>query len=104
MCITAKEMNKVMADYQKQKRIKEEAEAKMEALKAQAVEFLTETEECASADKKGNPIRRFVGIMFKATYSPQEREDVDKEKVKALLGEKYEEVRKVSRYSVLRIS
>lgn len=77
----------------------------MEALKLKAIEFLNETESCEAVDKKGNPIRRFIGIMFKATYSPQEREDVDKTAVKKILSEEeYRKVSKISRYNVLRIS
>lgn len=105
MCMTTKEMNDTMAAYQEWKRVKEEAEANMEALKLKAIEFLNETESCEDVDKKGNPIRRFIGIMFKATYSPQEREDVDKTAVKKILSEEeYRKVSKISRYNVLRIS
>lgn len=100
MCMTTKEMNDTMAAYQEWKRVKEEA-----ALKLKAIEFLNETESCEAVDKKGNPIRRFIGIMFKATYSPQEREDVDKTAVKKILSEEeYRKVSKISRYNVLRIS
>ena len=55
MCMTTKEMNDTMAAYQEWKRVKEEAEANMEALKLKAIEFLNETESCEAVDKKGNP-------------------------------------------------
>lgn len=43
--------------------------------------------------------------MCKATYTPQERETVDKAEVKKLLSkEDYQKVSKVSYYSVLRVS
>lgn len=105
MCISTTEMNETLAAYQEWKRIKEEAEANMDALKLKAIDFLNETEECHTTDKKGNPIRKFTGVMFKATYSVQERESVDKSKVKELLSaEDYQKVSKVSSYPVLRIS
>ena len=105
MCMTVKEMNETMAAYQEWKRVKEEAEANMEALKNKAIEFLDEMDECQAFDKKGNPIRRFIGIMFKATYSPHEREDVDKAEVKKLLSaDDYQKVSRISSYKVFRVS
>lgn len=105
MCMSSNEMNKTLAAYQEWKRIKEEAEANMDALKLKAIEFLNETEECEAFDKKGKPIRKFTGVMFKATYSVQERETVDKAEVRKLLSaEDYQKVSKVSSYPVLRIS
>ena len=63
-----------------------------------------ETEGCEAVDKKGKPIRRFIGNVFKATLSKRERETVNKEKVKKLLSEDdYAKVSKVSSYPVLRI-
>lgn len=105
MCISAKEMNETMQAIKEWEKVKEEAEANIAPLKAKAIEFLQETEECEAVDKKGKPIRKFIGTLFKATYSPQERETVDKEEVKKLLSkEDYAKVSSVSRYSVLRIS
>ena len=105
MCITVKEMNETMAAIQQWKRIKEEAEDNISALNAKAIEFLQETEECEAVDKKGKPIRRFVGNLFKATLSIGSRETVDKAEVKKLLDdEDYQKVSKVSVYPVLRIS
>ena len=51
------------------------------------MEFLNETEGCEAVDKKGKPIRRFIGNVFKATLSKRERETVNKEEVKKLLSE-----------------
>lgn len=105
MCMTINEMNETMKAIKEWEKVKEEAEANITSLKAKAIEFLQETEDCETVDKKGNPIRRFIGTLFKATYSPQERETVDKEEVKKLLSdEDYAKVSKISRYSVLRIS
>lgn len=105
MCMTIDEMNETMKAIKEWERVKEEADANITSLKAKAIEFLQETEECEAVDKKGNPIRRFIGTLFKATYSPQERETVDKAEVKKLLSdEDYAKVSSVSRYSVLRIS
>lgn len=105
MCMTINEMNETMKAIKEWEKVKEEAEANIAPLKAKAIEFLQETEECKAVDKKGNPIRRFIGTLFKATYSPQERENIDKEEVKKLLNdEDYAKVSKISHYSVLRIS
>ena len=105
MCMTINEMNETMQAIKEWEKVKEEAEANITSLKARAIEFLQETEECEAVDKKGNPIRRFIGTLFKATYSPQERETVDKEEVKKMLSdEDYQKVSKINRYNVLRIS
>ena len=105
MCMTIEEMNTTMAEIQEWKRIKEEAEDNISAPNAKAIEFLRETETCEAVDKKGNPIRRFIGNIFKATLSEQSRETVDKAEVRKLLDdEEYEKVRKVSTFQVLRIS
>ena len=100
MCMTITEMNEAMEQIQEWKRIKEEAEDNISALNAKVIEFLQETD-----DKKGNPIRKFIGNIFKATLSKGERETVDKAEVKKLLNdEDYQKVSKVSTYPVLRIS
>ena len=97
MCMTIEEMNTTMAEIQEWKRIKEEAEDN--------IEFLRETETCEAVDKKGNPIRRFIGNIFKATLSEQSRETVDKAEVRKLLSnDDYQKVSKVNTYPVLRIS
>ena len=104
MCMTAKEMNEAMEQIQEWKRIKEEAEGNITALNSKVMEFLNETEGCEAVDKKGKPIRRFIGNVFKATLSKRERETVNKEEVKKLLSEDdYAKVSKVSSYPVLRI-
>ena len=105
MCMTREEMNKTMAEIQEWKRIKEQAEEKLSELNSKAIEFLLETEECAAVNKKGNPIRRFIGIVFKANLADQTRETVDKAEVKKLLSDdEYQQVIKISTYPVLRIS
>lgn len=105
MCMTIKEMNETMQQIKEWKRVKEEAEDNISALNAKAIEFLNEMNECGTVDKKGNPIRKFTGTIFKATLSVQERESVDKSEVKKLLSaEDYKKVSKVSVYPVLRIS
>lgn len=105
MCMTITEMNEAMKQIQEWKRIKEEAEDNISALNAKVIEFLQETDECEAVDKKGNPIRKFIGNIFKATLSKGERETVDKAEVKKLLNEEdYQKVSRVSTYPVLRIS
>lgn len=105
MCMTIQEMNETMEQIQEWKRIKEEAEDNITALNAKAIEFLRETESCGAVDKKGNPIRKFIGNIFKATLSEGARETVDKAEVRKLLNdEDYQKVSKISTYPVLRIS
>ncbi len=105
MCMTVKEMNETMAAIQEWKRIREEAEDNITALNAKVIEFLQETDECEAVDKKGNPIRKFIGSLFKATLSKGERETVDKAEVRKLLNdEDYQKVSRISVYPVLRIS
>lgn len=105
MCMTITEMNETLEAIQEWKRIKEEAEDNISALNGKVIEFLQETEECEAIDNKGNPIRKFIGNIFKATLSIGERETVDKKEVRKLLNdEDYKKVSKVSIYPVLRIS
>lgn len=105
MCISRDEMNKAMEARQEWKRIKEEAEDNIAALDRMIIEYLEETEACEATDKKGKPIRKFVGDLFKATYSWGSRETIVKDEVKKLLSPTdFEKVSKISSYPVLRIS
>lgn len=105
MCISRDEMNKTMEARQEWKRIKEEAEDNISALDRMIIEYLEETEECEATDKKGKPIRRFDGDLFKATYSWGSRETIVKDEVKKLLSPTdFEKVSKIRSYPVLRIS
>lgn len=105
MCITKKELNEKVAEIRSLKALKEETEETIKALEFEVISFLQETEECAAQDKKGNPIRQYIGADYKATFATQSRETVDKTKVKSLLSdEEYQKVSKVSTYNVLRIN
>lgn len=105
MCMTVKEMNETMEEIKSLKLLKEETEDAIKALEIKVIEFLQETEDCETVDKKGNPILKFIGNNHKATYSVQTRENVDKAEVKKLLSaEDYQKVSKTSTYPVLRIS
>jgi len=103
--MTVKEMNETMEEIKSLKLLKEETEEAIRALEIKAIEFLREVDECQDVDKKGNPIRKFIGNNHKATYSIQSRESIDKEQVKKILSEEeYKKVSKVSTYPVLRIN
>lgn len=106
MCITKKEMNKKMEEIKSLEMLLKETEDNIKALKREVVEYLSENQQdCLTTNSKGKEILQFIGNLCKATYSPQERETVDKEEVKKLLSqEDYQKVRKVSYYSVLRVS
>lgn len=106
MCITAKEMNEKMEEIRSLKMLKQETEDNIKALEMEVIEFLNENRnDCLTTNSKGKEFLQFIGNMCKATYTPQERETVDKEAVKKLLNKKdYQKVSKISSYSVLRIS
>lgn len=106
MSMTVKEMNEKMQEIQEWKKTKEQAEQIISALEKEVIGFLQENEdECKTTNKKGVEILQYIGNMCKATYSPQERETVNKDEVKKLLSdEDYQKVSKISRYNVLRIS
>lgn len=89
---------------QKLENIKEETENTIKALEFEVITFLQETEECKTTDKNGKEILQYIGSDYKATYSEQVRETIDKEAVKKILStEEFEKVRKESHFNVLRI-
>jgi len=106
MCITTKEMNKKMEERKSLQMLLKETEESIKALDREIIEYLSENQQdCLTTNSKGKEILRFIGNLCKATYTPQERETVDKEEVKKLLNDKdFQKVRRVSYYSVLRIS
>lgn len=106
MCITVKEMNKKMEERKSLQMLLKETEENIKALDREIIEYLNENRnDCLTTNSKGKEILQFIGNMCKATYTPQERETVDKAEVKKLLNEDdYQKVRKVSYYSVLRVS
>ncbi len=81
-------------------------EENIKALDGEIIEYLMDNQnDSLTTNSKGKEILQFIGNICKATYTPQERETVDKEKVKNLLNDKdYQKVRKVSYYSVIRFS
>lgn len=104
MCITREIMNQKMEEIQSWKKVIEEAEANIRELERDVIEFLSETEDCKTTNKKGKAILEFVGNLLTATYAEQQRETVNKEEVKKLLSaEDYQKVSKISTYNVLRI-
>lgn len=97
MCMSVQEMNATMDEIKELKLLKEQTEDAIKALELKVINFLEETEECQTVDKKGNPVLKFIGSSRKATYSWTSRESVDKEEVKKLLNEEdYQKVSKVS--------
>lgn len=56
MCITRAELNKTVSELKSLKMLKEETEAEIRALENSIIEFLNDTEECETTDKKGKPI------------------------------------------------
>ena len=82
-----------------------ETEENIKALDREIIEYLSENQnECLTTNSKGKEILQFIGNLCKATYTPQERETVDKEEVKKMLSEKdYQKVSRISYYSVLRV-
>lgn len=104
MCIVKSELENKIHEIKSLKMLKEETENAIKALEMEVIEFLQETEECKTKDKNGKEVLQFIGSDYKATYSEQVRETVDKEAVKNILStEEYEKVRKESHFNVLRI-
>lgn len=106
MCITTAEMNKKMEERKSLQMQLKKMEDDIKALDMDIIEYLMENlNDCLTTNSKGREILQFIGDMCKATYTPQERETVDKAEIKKLLSEKdYQKVSKVSYYSVLRVS
>ena len=106
MCITTAEMNKKMEERKSLQMRLKKMEDDIKALDTDIIEYLMENlNDCLTTNSKGKEILQFIGNICKATYSPQERETVDKEEVKKLLNDKdYQKVKRVSYYSVLRVS
>lgn len=104
MCMTKAEVESRINEIRSLKMLKEETESAIKALELEVIQFLSETEECKTTDKKGKEILQFIGSDCKVTYAEQTRETLDKEAVKNLLSEEdFESVRKESRFNVLRI-
>lgn len=104
MCMTKLELNDKVNALRSLKALKEETEQEIRELESSIVEFLNETVECEATDKKGNPIRQYIGADYKATYSIQTRENVNKEAVKNILtAEQFESVLTKSTFGVLRV-
>lgn len=105
MCISKAEMDVRARKIRNLKMIRKNVDELLERFQAEAIEFLQETEGCQTVNKKGVPILRYIGSDYEATYTPTERENVDKAEVKRLLGESgYAKVSSISRYGVLRIN
>lgn len=106
MCITTAEMNEKMEERKRLQMLQKKTESDIKALDREIIEYLMENMDgCLTTNSKGMEILQFVGDMCRATYSPQERETVDKEAVKKLLSaQDYQKVSRVSYCSVLRVS
>ena len=105
MCISKAEMDVRARKIRNLKMLKKQVEDALAKFEAEVIDFLQETEGCETVNKKGVPILQYIGSDYKATYTPQERENVDKAEVKKLLDDAdYAKVVNISRYSVLRIN
>lgn len=106
MCITTAEMNKKMEERKSLQMQLKKMENDIKVLDMDIIEYLMENlNDCLTTNSKGKEFLQFIGNLCKATYTPQERETVDKEEVKKLLSvQDYQKVSKVSYYSVLRVS
>lgn len=104
MCMTKAELAEAISDLRSYKTLNDETETKIKETERKIIEFLNETAECATTDKKGNPIRQYIGADYKATFSLQTRENVNKEAVKKLLTpEQFASVTTESSFGVLRV-
>lgn len=104
MCIAKSQLEIKVHEIKSLKMLKEETENAIKALELEVIGFLQATEECKTTDKNGKEILQYIGSDYKATYSEQTRETVDKDAVKKILSEEeFDKVRKESRFNVLRI-
>jgi CHASE3 domain sensor protein len=102
--MTKSELNQQVATLRSLKALKEETEQEIREIEKTIIDFLNETEECEATDKNGKPIRQYIGTDYKATYSMQTRENLNKEAVKNLLNaEQFASVTSESTFGVLRI-
>ena len=106
MCLTKLEMNKKMEERKSLQMQFKKMENDIKALDEEIIEYLIENlDGCLTTNSKGKEILQFIGDLCKATYTPQERETLDKEEIKKMLSEEdYRKVSKISYYSVLRVS
>ena len=96
MCISKTDLNQRVRKIRNLKLLRQKVEEALDQLEAEVIDFLEETPECMTTDKKGKAILQYIGEDYKATYSRQSRETVDKTEVKKLLTEMdYQKVSKV---------
>ena len=104
MCISKADLDQRIKKIRNLKMLKAKTEEAIELLEAEVIDFLQETPECQTVDKKGKPVLQYVGADYKATYAEQSRETVDKEEARKLLCEEdFQKISRVSFYHVLRI-
>lgn len=104
MCISKSDLDIRIRKIRNLKLLKQKVEEALEQFETEVIDFLQENPECITTDKKGKTILQYIGDDYKATYSPQSRETVDKAEVRKLLTETdYQKVSKISFYHVLRI-
>lgn len=104
MCISKADLDQRIKKIRNLKILRTKVNEAIEMFENEVIDFLQETPECETTNKKGDTIFQYVGTDFKATYSPQSRETVDKTEVKKLLCEEdFQKVRNITFYHVLRI-
>jgi hypothetical protein len=104
MCISKTDLENRVTYLKSLKMLKEETEQEIRETEKAIIDFLNETKECEAKDKNGKPIRQYIGTNYKATYSMQTRENLNKEAVKKLLNdEQFASVTSESTFGVLRI-
>lgn len=104
MCISKAELDQRIRKIRNLKVLKAKTEEAIAQLESEVIEFLQETPECETVSKKGDTVLQYTGADYRATYSPQSCETLDKAEVKKLLCEDdFQKVRNVTFYHVLRI-
>ena len=79
MCITISEMNQKMEKRKSLQMQLKKMEDDIKKLDLDIIEYLMENlNDCLTTNDKGKEILQFIGDLCKATYSPQERETLDK--------------------------
>ena len=104
MCISKADLDQRIRKIRNLKMLRAKVDEAIDMFEAEVIDFLQETPECQTTDKKGKSILQYIGTDYKATYAEQSRETVDKAEVKKMLCEEdFQKVRNVTFYHVLRI-
>ena len=83
MCISKADLDQRIRKIRNLKVLRAKVDEAIEMFENEVIEFLQETPECETTNKKGDTIFQYTGADYKATYSPQSRETVERQRLKS---------------------